>query len=390
MGQREDVTRRLAICLTTALLAVACTSGPDEPPTSSASADNGAGPSRVLPVKQVLPGIEAFVEHSRGLRFKRHVRVTLLGRKAFLAKLHEDQHDPKPIEVEKETAVLSSLGLVSPKVDLVKAFKTAYDEGTLGFYSSKKKRLYVRGRRATPGVRAVLAHELTHALTDQWFGIHRPRLDKSNQELGLGFTALIEGDAERTRKAYERSLSAADQARARREEGGDQKPPAVPQVVLVFIGFPYAVGPSFVDAVVTAGGLHALNRAYQHPPTSSEQLLDPQSYFSRDEPVHVDVPRADGHVLEHGDLGLIGLLLMLEHGLDRSTASRAVIGWGGDQFVVWRAGAGRWCLRDTVVMDYGQAQITLEQALSQWAATTDGRAHVEHQGKRTTFRTCSS
>jgi hypothetical protein len=368
-------------------LAAACTSSPSTPTADKTG--RPARPTAVQPVRVVLPKIEAFVERERGLKFKHPVKATLLGRKAFLAKLHSGDQQPKPLEVEKETAVLAALGLISPRLDLVKAFKTATDAGTLGFYSSKSKRLYVKGTRATPGVRAVLAHELTHALTDQWFGIHRPKLSKGNQELSLGFDALIEGDAERTRKAYEATLNAADQRIAKREEGGNGKLPAkVPQIVFVFIGFPYVVGPDFVDAVVANGGLKALNAAYRNPPTSSEQLIDPQHYFAHDDPAHVGVPAADGPVLDHGDLGLVGLLLMLENHLSQREAGLGVRGWGGDQYVVWRAGDHRWCLRDTVVMDSGGTQIV--NPLEQWAAASHGRAAVEQKGTRTTFRSCSS
>jgi hypothetical protein len=369
-----------------------CTGGsdPTPAPSGSSSGSPSAGPVKVVPVKQALPQIEAFVEQTRGLKFKHPVPLSLLGKKAFIAKLHEDEHDPKPLAVEKQTAVFASLGLISPNVDLVKAFRTATDAGTLGFYSFKKKRMYVRGTRATPGVRAVLAHELTHALTDQWFGLKRPELKHDKQELSLSWTALIEGDAERTRTAYEKTLSPAEQAQADREEGGDDSPPDVPQIVLIAIGFPYAIGPTFVGAVTGRGGTKALDAAYRKPPTSSEQLVNPAAYFAHDDPVHVAVPDADGPVLEHGDLGLFGLLLMLEKGLDRATAQQAVIGWGGDQFVVWREGEKSWCMRDTVVMDDPDAAARLDSGLAQWAATTNGRGHLEHQGKRTTFRTCSA
>jgi hypothetical protein len=337
----------------------------------------------------VAPQIEAFVEKERGLTFKHKVHFAVLGKKAFLAKLHAHDKPPKALEIEKSEAVFTSLGLLSRTVDLVKAFKTATDEGTLGFYDPKSKRMYVLGHRATPGVRAVLSHELTHALTDQWFGINRPKLDKGNQELGLAFTALTEGDAERTRVAYEKTMSAADQAAAKREEGGNSSPPKVPRVVLELIGFPYAIGPTFVNAVVAHGGIKALNAAYRHPPKSSEQLVEPALYFAHHNPVHVGVPHADGATLDHGDLGFIGLALMLEHGIGSTAMQGALAGWAGDQYVAWRVGTGHWCLRDTVVLTDSNSAVRFDSALSQWVAARNGKAQLEQQGASTTFKACS-
>lgn len=385
--------RRLPAATAVAVLLVTgCTGGGSagsHPSRSPASSSAAAAPSRILPLKTVVPQIEAFVEKERGLQFKHKVPFAVLGKKAFLHRLHAHDKPPKPLEVEKSQAVFATLGLMSPHANLVKAFKTATDEGTLGFYDFKTKRMYVKGHRATPGVRAVLAHELTHALTDQWFGLRRPKLAKSNQELSLGFTALTEGDAERTRVAYEKTMSAADRALAQREEGGSSSPPHVPRVVLELIGFPYAIGPQFVNAVVQRGGIHALNQAYRHPPTSSEQLLAPDEYFRHDNPVHVAVPHADAAVLDHGDLGVIGLALMLEHGIGASGMQGVLTGWAGDQYVVWRTGDHSWCLRDTVVMDNASEGARLDNALSQWVATRSGRAQLEQQGARTTFKACA-
>lgn len=393
-ARRAGVRLRSVVLVGVVGVAAACGSGSvsfsgtvgSTVPTTSA-ASGGIGP--IPTVREALPAIEAFVEKERGLKFKRPVKVKLLGSKAFVKQLDAVDSPPSQKDIDQEESILASLGLVSPRVDIARAFKNAGDDGTLGFYNDKSKRLYVRGTRATPGVRAVMAHELTHALTDQWFGLHRPKLDKSNQELGLGFTGLTEGDAERTRIAYEHQvLTPAQRAIAEKEENGGGRPPHVPFVVLELIGFPYAVGPDFVNAIVADGGIAALNAAYRHPPTSSEQLIDPTAYENHDDPKHVPTPPADATLVAHGDLGMIGLLLMLEHGLSNDAAQQALAGWGGDQFATWRSSNG-WCLRDSVVMDYGFATSAFQGALKQWVATRHGKAHIEHLGPTTTFVTCS-
>ncbi|HET7312506.1 MAG TPA: hypothetical protein VFJ17_14405 [Mycobacteriales bacterium] len=367
------------------------TGSADGRPSPSHSADTGAGGlTPVQPLRKALPAIERFVEHERGLRFKHPVQVRLLGRKAFLKKLRGEQGQPKPAEVEQLTSTLAALGLISPRLDVVKAFRTAYDAGTLGFYDFKDKHLYVRGTQATPGVRAVLAHELTHALDDQWFGLRRPQLRKDNQEKELAFTALSEGDAERTRIDYEATMTKADQSVAKREEGATAEPPHVPQTVLILIGLPYIIGPEFVKALVAHNGNSAIDAGFRTPPVSSEQLFDVAAYFSHDAPKHVATPRSDGVRVDHSDLGFIGLLLALQKHVGTALARQAVAGWGGDQYSTWRAGDHRWCLRDTIVMDYAAATQILDSALHKWVSTSHGRARLESTGARTTFVSCSS
>jgi hypothetical protein len=344
-------------------------------------------------VRRALPQIEAFVERERGLKFKHPVKVRLLGAKAFVKLLNKGDKPPSRESINRQESVFASLGLVSPKVDLYRAFKSANDQSTIGFYKFSNKRLYVKGKRATPGVRAVMAHELTHALADQHFGLRRPKLSKDNQERQTAFTALSEGDAERVRVAYEaQELTPEQRVIAQRQEAGaGGAPPDVPQVVLELIGFPYAIGPRFVDEIVSDGGIKALNRAYRHPPVSSEQLLNPSKYLDGDKPKHVATPKADKRRLEHGDLGVIGLLLMLQHGGLTSTQSLFTVdGWGGDQFASWQDGKRRWCLRDTVVMDNAGHMEGFRNGLAQWIAKRGGKAKIEHSGaNKTTFLTCS-
>ena len=375
-----------------ALAATACSGSSSSPRTQPSAtgtrATGGPAYGGTLALSVAIPRIEAFVETERGLKFKHKVKVTLLSSKAFVAKLRSTEGKDDAKDAERLRATFSALGLIPASTDLLKAFKDAYDQGTIGFYDFKTRQLYVRGTKATPGVQAVLSHELTHALDDQWFGLDRPRLDKDNQELGLGFTALSEGDAERTRMAYEAKLSSADKAAATKEENSGGTP-KVPKIVLEIIGFPYAAGPDFVNAVVAHGGIAALNAAYRKPPVSSEQILIPDRYFSHDNPKHVAYPHADGAVIDKGDLGLIGLFLTLSQQVGQSEAATGARGWGGDEFVSWKSGS-RYCLRDSIVMDDPDSTTALHTALAEWAAKSNGKMHVDSSGATTTFTSCSS
>jgi hypothetical protein len=386
---------RAAAALGLAAVAVAGCSGSGSGTPGAQGTPRASHPSAspsyggTLPLSVAIPRIEAFVQTERGLRFKHKVKVTLLSSKQFVAKLRASQGKDDAADAEKTRSTLAALGLIPASTDLAKAFHTALDAGVIGFYDDKSKQLYVRGTKASPGVQAVLSHELTHALTDQWFGLNRPGLNKDTQEKDLAFTTLIEGDAERTRMAYESKFSAADKAAAQKEESAGGTP-KVPQIVLELISLPYAVGPTFVDAVVAHGGIKALDAAYRNPPISSEQVLDANAYFAHDVPKHVAVPRADGTPLDRSDLGQVGLFLMLAKRISQADAATAARGWGGDEYVSWKDGSGHYCLRDSIVMDGSDATTRLHTALAQWVHDSNGTARVESSGTTTTFRSCSS
>jgi hypothetical protein len=184
-------------------------------------------------------------------------------------------------------------------------------------------------------------------------------------------------------------LSAADKAAATKEENSGGTP-KVPNIVLQIIGFPYAAGPDFIKAVIAHGGMAALNAAYRKPPVSSEQILIPDRYFAHDVPKHVAYPHADGTVIDKGDLGLIGLFLTLSQQVGQSDAATGVRGWGGDEYVAWKASAGRYCLRDSIVMDDADSTAALHTALAQWANKSNGKMRLEQRGTTTTFISCSS
>src|SRR4051812_14435101 len=106
--------RRIALVTAAALLAAGCTvfdGGSESAPPAPASTGHGSVPTGVQPLRKALPALERFVERERGLRFKHPVKVRLLGRKAFLRKLHQGQGKPKPSDVEQLTATLTAIGL---------------------------------------------------------------------------------------------------------------------------------------------------------------------------------------------------------------------------------------------------------------------------------------
>jgi hypothetical protein len=202
----------------------------------------------------VLPELERFVEKQRGLRFTTPVRADLLDDAAFTDRLRQvNSRDADPARTAASQVSLTALGLLPPGTDLQAQTDRLLGAAVAGYYDPKTKALVVRGSRATPGVRATLAHELTHALQDQHFNLDRPDLDRALDESSLAFSGLVEGDAELVRSAYELTFSPSELSAADRETSSGAIPD-VPPVLLQMVAFPYSAGPKFVGDLMQAGG----------------------------------------------------------------------------------------------------------------------------------------
>ncbi|HEX2041190.1 MAG TPA: hypothetical protein VHF24_01025, partial [Acidimicrobiales bacterium] len=281
---------------------------------------------RVPPaLEQVVIELEAFVERERGQRFARPVDVRLASDERFEAAVRrlrpqgDDEVDPRMF-----VGLFRALALVEGDFD-----PTAIDEGSddriLGFYDPEREVLLVRGSRATPAVRRVLVHELTHALDDQRFGLDRPELDERDDEASVAFQALVEGDAVRIESRYFASLSPED----RRQAEIDGDPPdastsaAVPRVFEALLAFPYEAGEALVNALLAAGGPPRLDAALVDPPVSTEAVLHPERYLAGEQPKAVADPEPGGDPVDGGVLGELILRLLLQSSADRATAAPA-------------------------------------------------------------------
>lgn len=356
--------------------------------TSSPRAPAAAFDEAVNDVRTVVPVLQRFVERERGLRFREEVNVTLLDEASFRARLAEDTGDDMDA-LEETTKVLRALGLLDRSVDLEDARNDLLAAAVAGFYDPETGELVVRGARPTALVRRILVHELTHALQDQHFELHRPDLDERDDEAGLTFSALVEGDAVRIERAYAEQLSADERRAAELEEAGQARAligASIPPVLLQVLAFPYTRGPGFVDAVIEAGGQARLDAAFADPPTTTEQILHPETYLDGEPGRSVAPPPEEGDVFDQGVLGEFGLYLVLAAELPPARSALAARGWGGDWYVAWDEGRDA-CVRGAVTMDNARDRDELRDALDDWAAA-HGDADVTLTGGRITFTAC--
>jgi hypothetical protein len=361
----------------------ASTAPTTEEPADEPSDEPQAGDAEL---EAVVAEIAAFVEEERGLEFEVDPVVELLDEGAFQDRLlaDEEEDEAELLDLQDE---LRALGLIDDDVDISTALDDLLGQGVLGFYDPETGELVVRAGDITPLARITIAHELVHALDDQHFDLDRPEYEDDPSEIGGTFSTLVEGNASVIEDAYRESLTDEERDEAAAEEqelAGGGLPASIPIILLQILSAPYEIGPLFVQALLEDGGLEAVDAAFEAPPTTSEQTYFPEVFLAGEDVVEVPAPEADGEVIYEGAFGVLSLLLVL--GPQDPAVQRAVDGWGGDAYVVWRED-DRTCARANLVGDTDEDTEEIAEALSAWAAQQDDAEASTGDGL-VTFTSC--
>jgi hypothetical protein len=211
-----------------------------------------------------------------------------------------------------------------------------------------------------------LVHELTHALQDQNFDLHRFGERGMLSDAGAAELALVEGDATLTMFDFDVHASIAmlpgldsvldmimQDPKAVIEEApdlpGSRELIAAPAWVRDTLLFSYFQGAAFCTEVRRQGGQKLLDYAFTaDPPRSTEQILHPGKWYNRrDDPVLLHLPDLGRELpgyrkVAEGGMGELSIRILLREGLeDAKRASSAAAGWGGDRFAVYEKGGAR-------------------------------------------------
>jgi hypothetical protein len=234
-----------------------------------------------------------------------------------------------------DETVYKLLGLIDREADLRELSGDLFGEGVAGYYDPRDGRLRVVEGTGT-GTRVleemILAHELTHALEDQRFGLET---SPSTDDRTLARQALYEGSATALMYAYVGEHFTTEETlggllSSAFEDTGDLPPFIQAQVLFAYVG-----GEAFIRELLQRGGWGLVDTAFQvRQPSSTEQILHPGAYFEADEPEPVRI-RA---VLPGWERTLTGTWGELQTRELLGGASRAAAGWGGDRYELWERG----------------------------------------------------
>ena len=353
---------------------------------------------------RIKPYVE-IVEKERGLEFDHPVEVRFLGKKAFEKTLRTDKLELDKDErrdIDETTSLFRAFGLISGDADLFEAFNDATGAGALAYYSFDDRTITVRGTKLTLASRAILVHELTHALQDQKFDVvdRTEKLAKKSKDGEPtterdALSAIIEGDAERVANLYRESLSTKERTTLEKAEAGDRSDAKealedIPKVVTTLMGAPYALGRAVVEIVAAVDG-DDVDALFEDPPPDDSVLLDPlKALGDIDDPADVKIPALAGgeKKFDSGQVGSLVTYLMLAERIPLREALAAADTWKGDAYVGFKR-KGVLCARVDYATASDQEATRLESAFDDWtAADPSSSATVSRDGERVTFESC--
>lgn len=335
--------------------------------------------------------IVRFVENERGLHFIHPVRVDFLDVATFRAKIGAGKAPSAADrrQLEEIVSELRAFDLIQGRPDLRALATRVAQQESIGLYEPKTKHVYVRGTTLSIDGKVTLAHELTHALQDQRRDLQRLERTPGADEGAI--RALIEGDAVRVERAYTRAFSAADAAALDAERQSQTQPDVagIPKALVDAFAFPYALGPTFVEALAADGGTARIDEALANPPRSEADIVNPQRYLDHIAPVFVAAPvvaHSDTRLGASTSFGQVSMAEVLGNHLGYGPAWAAVQGWRGDKAVPYRHG-GTVCVAVATSFDTPEHATGFEGAATSWASGRAGASTVR-TAKTVELRAC--
>jgi hypothetical protein len=305
-----------------------------------------------------------FASQDTGLPIKHQVKRRLTKRdevQSYIKKSMKDDKDAK--RLERSSAVLKKFGLLPRNFDLPNFLVAMLREQVAGYYDVKTKTVNLLNWVDAEQQKPVLAHELTHALQDQSFGIEKwmkgsagdaddKKSDPSpgdieTDEESSARQAVVEGQAMVVLLDYSlvptgKTLQDSPQIVEALKQGmltGSADSPAfrdAPIFLKEELTFPYRYGLDFTTALLQAGGKElAYAGAFKDPPKTTREIMEPQTYLSHEklEPLKLIDMEKDFKGYDPFDIGAMG-----EFDIDVLVEQYAGREEAGAMYPAWRGG----------------------------------------------------
>jgi hypothetical protein len=361
---------------------------PTEPPPGAPepSKESTISPRQAKELFRSVDEILQFASDDTGLPIKHKVKRKLTKRdevQSYIEKNMKDDKDAK--RLERSSAVLKKFGLLPRNFDLSSFLVTMLREQVAGYYDAKTKTVYLLNWLDAEQQKPVLAHELTHALQDQSFGIEKfmksaegenedkakgkdkdkdkdekdpSPADIANDEQSSARQAIVEGQAmvvllDYTLAPTGKTLLESPQIVEALKQGmlvGTADSPAfrdAPIFLKEELTFPYRYGLDFTAALLKAGGKSlAYAGAFDNPPKTTREIMEPETYLSHEklDPVKLIDMEKDFKDYDPFDIGAMGEFdvdILVEQYAGREEATLIYPEWRGGYYFAGKPKANK-------------------------------------------------
>ena len=344
---------------------------PSQPPAAApATPETIVSPKEAKELFRSVDEILQFASQDTGLPIQHKVKRRLTKRdevQSYIEKSMKDDKDAK--RLERSSAVLKKFGLIPRDFDLSKFLVTMLREQVAGYYDAKTKTVNLLNWVDAEQQKPVLAHELTHALQDQSFGIEKwmkgstegadnkndnkkndpSPADIVNDEESSARQAVIEGQAMVVLMDYSlapagKTMLDAPQIVDALKQGmltGTADSPAfrdAPIFLKEELTFPYRYGLDFTAALLQAGGKElAYAGAFKDPPKTTREIMEPKTYLAHEklEPLKLIDMEKDFAGYDPFDIGAMGEFdvdVLVEQYAGRDEADAIYPEWRGGYY----------------------------------------------------------
>jgi hypothetical protein len=293
-----------------------------------------------------------------GLPIKGPLKKQIIGRPEIEKYLTRNMHEElTPAEIHAQEALVRALGLVSRDFNLEKFLISFYTEQAAGFYDPKRKTMFIADWIPAETQTMVLSHELTHALQDQSWDLE-----------SFFHGARDDDDATNARQAVVEGYATA--AMLQQVAGGadlGQLPSIAPLMEMVIHQqfeeypafshapyffrmqalFPYVQGMGFIQGGLQLGGWKDLKSLFEHPPETTKQIFEPQTYFHHQAFPKVALahpPALEGvaglRFLSENAMGELGYYCLLGQLISDDEAKTLGPSWLADRYLLYERSGG--------------------------------------------------
>lgn len=280
----------------------------ESPSQPAARAESRITPQQAEELFRDVDTILDFASKDTSLPIKHEVKRRLTSRDEVVAYLKKNMAEDKDVKRLRRTElVLKKFGLLPKDFDLQTFLVSLLEEQVAGYYDAKTKTVNLLDWVVPDLQRPVLAHELTHALQDQSFGLDKwLRKDSEDLDTKKEITpdditrdensearqAVVEGQAMvvlvdymlapmgRTVVDSPEVVEILNQGMASGTADSVQYKNA-PIFMKEELTFPYRYGVEFEAQLLRAQGKEKAYKAtFENPPRTSREIMEPKTYLS--------------------------------------------------------------------------------------------------------------